>query len=91
MDLHIVYHIIVYTVLFIPITLFLKKGPIFLLLIFLPLLGEIVQIGLAKTFPSISYFWFSFELIDVGTNTIGSLIGIVVVRVVSFLKGCLSF
>jgi glycopeptide antibiotics resistance protein len=58
---------------------------------FLPLLGELVQIALAKTFPSISYFWFSFELIDVVSNTIGSLVGIGVARVMSFLKGCLPF
>ena len=92
MDIHILYHIGVYTAVFIPLSLLFKRDSFLIVcLITLPMCGELVQIALAKTFPSISYFWFSFELIDVVTNTIGSLIGVAVVRVMSFLKGRLSF
>jgi len=87
MDIHVLYHIVLYTILFIPITLFLKKGYLFYtLLISLPILGELVQIVLTKIFPNIPYFLFEFEYLDIGTNAIGSLIGIGIVRLIAFLK-----
>ena len=87
MDIHIVYHIIGYTIIFIPLTLLLKKDSFLLIcIIILPIVGELLQVILAKSFPNTSYFWFSFEGFDVLTNLIGSLIGIGIARLLSFLK-----
>ena len=86
MDIHIIYHIVVYLILFIPISLILRDSIITLLLLTLPIAGELVQIVLASNFPNIPYFWFSFEWIDVVTNTIGALMGLCIARLLSFLK-----
>ena len=81
MDIHIIYHIVIYTILFIPISLVLRGSLVlFLYLLILPIAGEYIQIYY------LSYFNFDFELIDIVTNMIGSLVGVGVSYLWSSLK-----
>ena len=81
MDIHIIYHIVVYIIVFIPLSLILKDRFLLLLyLLILPTAGEYIQVDY------LSYFNFDFQMIDVVTNTIGSLIGIGIARLLSSLK-----
>ena len=71
MDIHIIYHILVYTAVFIPLSLVLRdRFLLFIYLLVLPTAGEYIQIYY------LSYFNFGFEVVDIVTNTIGGLIGI---------------
>ena len=86
MDIHILYHIIVYCIVFIPISLVLRGSFVLLLyLTILPISGEYIQI---YYFPS---FNFQFEYLDMLTNLIGSLIGVCMSYLISCSKWCLSF
>ena len=81
MDIHIIYHVLVYIVIFIPLSLILKDRFLLLLyLLILPTAGEYFQVDY------LSYFNFGFQMIDIISNTIGSLIGIGIARLLSLLK-----
>jgi len=88
MDIHIIYHIVVYTIIFIPTYLLFRKDMYFFLtlLVTLPIVGELTQLFLVKNFPSVSYFSFSFEYFDIVTNMIGALIGTGLSWLLSSLK-----
>ena len=74
MDVHIIYHLLIYIVLFVFITLFSKGRNIIIIvaLLTLPLTGELAQICFTYIVPN----WFSFEWKDVVVNTSGALLGI---------------
>jgi len=81
MDIHIVYHIVVYTIVFIPLSLILRdRFLLFIYLLVLPTAGEYIQIYY------LSYFNFGFEVVDIVSNTIGGLIGIGIGWLIASLK-----
>jgi len=82
LDIHILYHIVLYSIVFIPLALYLRRGLLLLLcLIILPIAGEYIQQA-----SFLSRFNFFFEYFDMLINLIGSLIGIGIAYLMSSLK-----
>jgi hypothetical protein len=77
MDIHIIYHLVFYVVLFVFITLFSRDREIIIIiaLLTLPLAGEVAQIYISQIAPDHYHLWFSFEWKDVVVNTSGALFG----------------
>jgi hypothetical protein len=73
MDIHIIYHLLLYILIFTIITLFSGNRCIIIILALctLPLAGELLQLYLIRY-----GFWFNFEWKDVVINSSGALFGL---------------